>query len=34
MNIEPRTWLWLVAAGVFVWCGLLAFAEAVVKAIA
>ncbi len=27
-------WLWAVAAGVFVWCGLLAFAEALVRTFA
>lgn len=27
-------WLWAVAAGVFVWCGLLAFLEAVVRTLA
>ncbi len=29
-----NVWLWVVAASVFVWCGLLAFAEAVVRAVA
>ncbi len=32
--MAPQTWwLWVIAGCVFVWCGLVAFAEALVRAL-
>ena len=34
MNIEPRVWLWLIAASLFVWIVMITVLEAVVRAVA